>query len=58
MESMEDPRVTLIWLLVKEDEGANPKADPIRATRQMARKDFMVDELDRLFPVVILCCVR
>ena len=43
MESMEDPRVTLIWLAVKEDMGANPKVDPIRAARQMTRKDFMVD---------------
>lgn len=47
MESMEDPRVTLIWLAVKEDEDVNPKAVPIRATRQMARKDFMVQKLDR-----------
>jgi hypothetical protein len=34
-------------LAVKEDVGANPKAVPIRAMRQMARKDFMVGKYER-----------
>jgi hypothetical protein len=43
MVIMEDPRVTAIWLERKADLGANPRADPKRATRQTAIKDFMVD---------------
>jgi hypothetical protein len=39
---MEAPRDTAIWLDTNADLGANPRAVPKRATRQIERKDFMV----------------